>query len=138
MNSFCNTHGNLNLGRRENSITDSRDRQHNLAGIPGKRMAIQPRAGKTEGRMHLAMCEALRRNGMNPEVKMYAGGLSKAVRECTKSGAARLVVMPANHPDIQVAKALLAALKLSSHHVPPIPVLPSWYTKTGVERRCFH
>jgi hypothetical protein len=102
-------------------------------------MAIQPRAGKTGGKMHLAlMWEALRRNGMNPEVKMYAGGLSKAVRECTKSGAARLVVMPPNHPGIQVAKGLLAPLKLLSHHVPPIAFLPPWCTTTGVEQRCFY
>ncbi len=89
--------------------------------------------------MHLALrCEALRRNGMNPEVKMYARGLSKALSECTKSGAARLVVMPANHPGIQVAKALLAPLKSLSHHVPPIAFLPPWYTTPGVEQRCFY
>jgi hypothetical protein len=84
-----------------------------------------------------AMYEALRRNGMNPELKMYAGGLSKAVLEWTKSGAARLVVLPANHPDIQVAKALLAPLILLSHRLPRIAFLPPWYTTTGVEQRCF-
>ena len=69
---------------------------------------------------------------------MYPRRLSKAVSECTKSGAARLVVMPANHPGIQVAKTLLAPLKLLSHHVPSIAFLPPWYTTTGVEQRCFY
>ncbi len=73
------------------------------------------------------VCEALRRKGINAEVKMYAGGLSKAVRECTKAGASRLVVMPGNYPGIQVVKAFLAALKLFSHHVPPVALLPPRY-----------
>jgi hypothetical protein len=90
---------------------------------------------KQRAERHLALaCEALRRKGMNAEIKMYAGGLSKAVRECTKAGAACLVVMPTNYPGIQVMKAFLAALKLFSHHVPPIALLPPGYTKTGVER----
>ena len=70
-----------------------------------------------------SVCEALRRNGIKPEVKMYAGGLSKAVRESTKAGATRLIVMPANYAIIYVVKAHLAALRLS-HNVPPVALLP--------------
>ena len=80
---------------------------------------------KVKAEQNLAsMCEALRRNGINPEVKMYAGGLSKAVRECTKAGATRLIMMPANHASIQMVKAVFAALRLLSHHVPPVALLP--------------
>jgi hypothetical protein len=71
-----------------------------------------------------SVCETLRRNGMNTEVRMYAGGLSKAVRECTKAGATRLIMMPANHASIQMVKAVFAALRLLSHHVPPVALLP--------------
>ena len=47
---FLDTHGDINLGRRGNSSAHGRNRQHNLAGIPGKRMAIQRRPRKTESR----------------------------------------------------------------------------------------
>jgi hypothetical protein len=73
------------------------------------------------------VCEALRRKGINAEVKMYAGGFSKAVRECTKAGATRLVVMPGNYASIQVVKAYLAALRLLSHHIPAVALLPPQY-----------
>ncbi len=73
------------------------------------------------------VCEALRRKGINAEVKMYAGGFSKAVRECTKAGATRLIMMPANYPRIQVVKAFLAALKLFHHHMPAVALLPPRY-----------
>jgi hypothetical protein len=73
------------------------------------------------------ICEALRRNGISAEVRMYAGGLSKAVRECTKAGATRLIMMPVNYPRIQALKALLAALKLFNHHVPAVALLPPRY-----------
>jgi len=97
------------------------------------RFNIEREKQKAERNLALA-CEALRRKGMNAEVKMYAGGLSKAVRECTKAGAARLVVMPANYPGIQVVKAFLAALRLFSHHVPPVALLPPRYTESGMDR----
>lgn len=73
------------------------------------------------------VCEALRRNGIHAEVKMYAGGLSRAVRECTKAGATRLIVMPANYASIQVVKAFLAALRLLRHHIPSVALLPPKY-----------
>ena len=69
------------------------------------------------------VCETLWRKGIHTEVKMYAGGLSKAVRECTNAGATRLIVMPANYAIIYIVKALLAALRLS-HNVPPVALLP--------------
>jgi histidyl-tRNA synthetase len=70
------------------------------------------------------VCGALRRKGIDAEVRMYAGGLSKAVREGAKAGASRLIVMPANYPKIQVVKAFLAALKLFRHHLPLVALLP--------------
>jgi len=73
------------------------------------------------------VCQALRRTRINAEVRMYAGGLSKAVRECAKAGATRLIIMPANYPRIQVVKALLAALKLFNHHMPAVALLPLKY-----------
>ena len=69
------------------------------------------------------VCETLWRKGIHTEVKMYAGGLSKAVRECTNAGATRLMVIPANYAITYVVKALLAALRLS-HNVPPVALLP--------------
>jgi len=69
------------------------------------------------------VCQALGRTRINAEVRMYAGGLSKAVRECAKAGATRLIMMPANYPRIQVVKALLAALKLFNHHMPAVALL---------------
>jgi hypothetical protein len=77
------------------------------------------------------VCEALRRNGMNTEVRMYAGGLSKALRECTKAGATRLIIMPANHASIQMVKAFLAVLRLLSNHVPPVALLPSRFKESA-------
>ena len=71
------------------------------------------------------VCETLRHKGIHTEVKMYAGGLSKAVRECTKAGATRLIMMPANYASIRAVKAFLAALRLLNHHVPPVALLPS-------------
>ncbi|HEX6174760.1 MAG TPA: hypothetical protein VF089_12155 [Candidatus Binatia bacterium] len=86
---------------------------------------------KVKAEQNLAsMCEALRRNGINPEVKMYAGGLSKAVRESTKAGATRLIVMPPNHTILYILKALLAALRLG-HHVPPVALLPPHLCKVA-------
>ena len=70
------------------------------------------------------VCETLRRKGIHTEVKMYAGGLSKAVRECTKAGATRLILMPANYASVQAVKAFLAALRLLSHDLPPVALLP--------------
>ena len=86
------------------------------------RFNVDQQKQKAEHNLAL-VCEALRRNGINAEVKMYAGGLSKAVRECTRAGATRLIVMPANYAIIYVVKALLAALSLS-HNVPPVALLP--------------
>ena len=73
------------------------------------------------------VCEALRRKGIDAEVRMYTGGLSKAVRECAKAGATRLIMMPANYPRIQVVKAFLAALKLFNDHMPAVAFLPPRY-----------
>jgi hypothetical protein len=78
------------------------------------------------------VCEALRRKGISAEVKMYAGGLSRAVRECTKAGATRLIAMPANSASIQVLKAFLAALRLLSHHIPAVALLPPQYVEHDV------
>jgi hypothetical protein len=64
-------------------------------------------------------CAALRRKGVNPEVKMYAGSLSKALREYSKAGAPRLIIRAANYSFIKVFKNFLAALKLSAHHDVP-------------------
>lgn len=91
---------------------------------------------KERAELNLASaCEALRRKGMNPEVKMYAGGLSKALRECTKVGPARLIIMPANFSFIKVLKAFFAALRLSArHNVPSVVLLPPRYIEGGVER----
>jgi hypothetical protein len=80
-------------------------------------------------------CEALRRKGVSTEVKMYAGGLSKALRECTKASPARLIIMAVNFSFIKVVKAFLAALRLSIHHnLPPVTLLPPRYTEGGVKR----
>jgi hypothetical protein len=80
-------------------------------------------------------CEELRRNGVTTEVKMYAGGLSKALRECTKAGPARLIIVPANYPFFKVFKTFFAALSLSRHpNVPPVTLLPPRYTGVNVER----
>jgi hypothetical protein len=80
-------------------------------------------------------CEALRRKGVSTEVKMYAGGLSKALRECTKAGRARLIIMQVNFSFIKVSKIFLAALRLSIHHnLPPVTLLPRRYFEGGVER----
>jgi hypothetical protein len=86
------------------------------------RFNVDQQKQKAEHNLAL-VCEAFRRNGITPEVKMYAGGLSKAVRECTRAGATRLMVMPANYAITYVVKALLAALRLS-HNVPPVALLP--------------
>lgn len=90
------------------------------------RFNVDQQKQKAEHNLAL-VCEALRRNGINAEVKMYAGGLSKAVRECAKAGATRLIMMPANYPRIQVVKAFLAALKLFNHHMPAVALLPPRY-----------
>lgn len=90
------------------------------------RFNVDQQKQKAENNLAL-VCEALRRNGINAEVKMYAGGLSKAVRECAKAGATRLIMMPANYPRIQVVKAFLAALKLFNHHMPAVALLPPRY-----------
>ena len=97
------------------------------------RFNIDREKQKAERNLALA-CETLQREGMSTEVKMYAGGLSKAVRECTRTGAARLIVMPANYSRIQVVKAVLAALRLFNRHVPPVALLPPRYTEAGMER----
>ena len=97
------------------------------------RFNIDREKQKAERNLALA-CETLQRKGMSTEIKMYAGGLSKAVRECTKAGATRLIIMPANYSRIQVVKAVLAALRLFSCHVPPVALLPPRYTEAGVER----
>jgi hypothetical protein len=82
-----------------------------------------------------AACEELRRNGVTTQVKMYAGGLSKALRECTKAGPARLIIVPANYPFFTVFKSFFAALSLSTHpNVPPVTLLPPRYTGVSVER----
>jgi hypothetical protein len=82
-----------------------------------------------------AACEELRRNGVTTQVKMYAGGLSKALRECTKAGPARLMIVPANYPFFTVFKSFFAALSLSTHpNVPPVTLLPPRYTGVSVER----
>jgi hypothetical protein len=78
---------------------------------------------KAERTLELA-CEALRRKGIDAEVRIYAGGLSKVVRECTKAGATRMIVMPANYASIQIVKAFLAALRLLSHRLPAVALLP--------------
>ena len=70
------------------------------------RFNVDQKKRKAERNLELA-CEALRRNGMNTEVRMYAGGLSKAVRECTKTGATHLIIMPANYASIQMVKPFL-------------------------------
>jgi hypothetical protein len=93
------------------------------------RFNVDQQKQKAEHNLAL-VCEALRRNGINAEVKMYAGGLSKAVRECTKAGATRLIVMPASYASIHVVKAFLAALRLS-HHVPSVALLPPELRKVG-------
>ena len=90
------------------------------------RFNVDQEKQKAERNLEL-ICEALRRKGINAEVKMYAGGLSKAVRECAKAGATRLIMMPANYPRIQVIKASLAALKLFSHDMPAVALLPPRY-----------
>ena len=90
------------------------------------RFNVDQEKQKAERNLEL-ICEALRRKGINAEVKMYAGGLSKAVRECAKAGATRLIMMPANYPRIQVIKAFLAALKLFSHDMPAVALLPPRY-----------
>lgn len=90
------------------------------------RFNVDQEKKKAERNLEL-ICEALRRKGINAEVKMYAGGLSKAVRECAKAGATRLIMMPANYPRIQVVKAFLAALKLFNHHMPAVALLPPRY-----------
>jgi hypothetical protein len=80
-------------------------------------------------------CEELRSNGVTTQVKMYAGGLSKALRECTKAGPARLIIVPANYPFFTVFKSFFAALSLSTHpNVPPVTLLPPRYTGVSVER----
>ena len=94
------------------------------------RFNVDQEKHKAERNLEL-VCEALRRNGMNTEVRMYAGGLSKAVRECTKADATRLIIMPANHASIQVVKAFLAALRLLSHHVPPVALLPPRFKESA-------
>ncbi|HEX6435638.1 MAG TPA: hypothetical protein VF182_00815 [Candidatus Binatia bacterium] len=90
------------------------------------RFNIEQEKQKAERDLEL-VCQALRRKGINAEVRMYAGGLSKAVRECAKAGATRLVMMPANYPRIQAVKAFLAALKLFNHHIPAVALLPPRY-----------
>ena len=52
-----------------------------------------------------AACEELRRNGVTTHVKMYAGGLSKALRECTKAGPPRLIILPTNYPFLKLVKS---------------------------------
>jgi hypothetical protein len=90
---------------------------------------------KQKAERNLALvCEVLRRTGMNAEVKMYAGGLSRAVRECTKAGATRLIVMPANCASIQVVKAFLTALRLLSHDIPSVALLPPRYMEHDVRQ----
>jgi hypothetical protein len=94
------------------------------------RFNVDQEKHKAERNLEL-VCETLRRNGMNTEVRMYAGGLSKAVRECTKAGATRLIIMPGNHATIQMVKAFLAALRLLSHDVPPVALLPSRFKESS-------
>ena len=77
-----------------------------------------------------SVCQALRRTRINAEARMYAGGLSKAVRESTKAGATRLIVMPPNYAIIYVMKALLAALRLN-RDVPPVALLPPGLRKVA-------
>jgi len=80
-------------------------------------------------------CGALRRKGVNIEVKMYAGSLSKALREYSKAGPARLIIRHANYPFIKVFKDFFSALKLFTHHdVPSVTLLPPRHTEGGVER----
>ena len=80
-------------------------------------------------------CEELRRNGVTTEVKMYAGGLSKALRECTIARPARLIIVSANYPFFKVFKSFFAALRLfTRHNVPPVTLLPPRYTGVSVER----
>ena len=80
-------------------------------------------------------CEELRRNGVTTQVKMYAGGISKALRECTKVCPARLIIVPANHPFLTVFKSFFAALSLSTHaNVPPVTLLPPRYSGVHMER----
>jgi hypothetical protein len=81
-----------------------------------------------------AACEELRRNGVTTQVKMYAGGLSKALRECTTAGPPRLIILPANYPFLKLVKSFFSALSLSTHpNVPIAALLPSGYIERGVE-----
>jgi hypothetical protein len=80
-------------------------------------------------------CAQLRRNGVTPQVKMYSGGLSKALRECTKTGHARLIIVPANYPFFTVFKSFFAALSLSIHpNGPPVMLLPPRYGGVNMAR----
>jgi hypothetical protein len=80
-------------------------------------------------------CKELGGNGVTTQVKMYAGRLSKALRECTKAGPPRLIILPANYPFLKLVKSFFAALNLSTHpNVPIAALLPSGYIERGVER----
>ena len=82
-----------------------------------------------------AACEELRRNGVTTQVKMYAGGLSKALRECTKAGPTRLIIMPPKYSFIKRLKGFLAALRLAAGDgVTTTALLPAGYTKRCLER----
>jgi hypothetical protein len=88
------------------------------------RFNVEQEKQKAERELEL-VCQALQRKGINAEVRMYAGGLSKAMRECAKAGATRLIIMPASHASIQMVKASLATLRLLGSHVPPVALLLS-------------
>ena len=80
-------------------------------------------------------CEELGRTGVSTQVKMYSGGLSKALRECTKTEPARLIIVPANYPFFTVFKSFFAALSLSTHpNVPPVTLLPPRYRGVNLAR----
>jgi hypothetical protein len=81
-----------------------------------------------------AACEELHRNGVTTEVKMYAGGLSRALRKCTKAGPPRLIILPAHYPFLKLFKSFFAALSLSTQpNVPAVTLLPPRYTGANVE-----